>query len=265
MASAAPLNPNRFWLYCVAAAVIFFLILPIAVVVPVSFSDSKYLQFPPEAYSTRWYESYWNSSDWLRATRVSLTVAFCTVLLTVPLGTAAAYAMTSVSPRAARFLQIVLLLPMIVPGMLVAIGIFYIYIRFKLVNSLIGIVVAHTVLALPFAVMTVQAALQSFDFRQEQAAMSLGATRFGAFFRVTLPQIKAAVISSGLFVFIISLDEVVISLFIAGGENTVLTRRMFVALRDAVDPTVAAISTLLIGTTLLLLVALAVTRRGQRG
>src|SRR5690606_13372470 len=104
-------------------------------------------------------------------------------------------------------------------------------------------------LALPFAVMTVQAALQSFDFRQEEAARSLGATRLGAFFRVTLPQIRPSLISAALFVFIISLDEVVIGLFIAGGENTVLTRRMFAALRDAVDPTVAAISTLLIGTT----------------
>lgn len=264
MAVSAPPKQNRFWLYTVVVAVVVFLILPIAVVVPVSFSDSKYLQFPPEAYSTRWYESFWNSTDWLRATRVSLTVAFFTVLFSVPLGTAAAYAMTSVSPRAARVLQIVLLLPMVVPGMLIAIGIFYIYIRLNLVNTMVGIVIAHSVLALPFVVMTVQAALQSFDFRQEQAARSLGATRLGAFFRVTLPQIRASLIAAGLFAFIISLDEVVISLFIAGGENTVLTRRMFVALRDAVDPTVAAISTLLIGTTIVILAAFSLTRRERR-
>lgn len=258
---AAHISPlRRWWLVLLVAIILAFLILPVFIVVPVSFSDSKYLSFPPEAYSLRWYERYWNSSDWLSATRASLVAACLTTLVATPLGIATAYGMRGMSPRLAGMLQLVMLLPMVVPSILIAIGVFYIYIQVKLVNSMLGIVAAHTLLALPFVVLTMMAAFRTFDFRQEQAAMSLGATRFSAFMRVTLPQVKSSAISAGLFAFITSLDEVVVGLFVAGGPNTVLTRRMFVALRDAVDPTVAAISTLVIVLSLALLTASAFAR-----
>jgi putative spermidine/putrescine transport system permease protein len=252
---------RRWWLFLFVAAVITFLIVPIAVVIPVSFSDSKYLQFPPVAYSLRWYENFWHSPDWLAAARASLTAAVLTVIVATPVGVAAAYGINSFRPATARLAQLVLLLPMLVPSILIAIGIFYIYIRLRIVNSMAGIVIAHTVLALPFVVLTMLAAFHNFDFRQEQAAISLGASPFSAFIRVTLPQLKASVISAALFAFITSLDEVIVGLFVAGGENTVLTRRMFLALRDQVDPTVAAISTILIFISVAFLCALALLRR----
>lgn len=255
---------RRWWLVLLVAAILAFLILPVFIVVPVSFSDSKYLGFPPEAYSLRWYRNFWNSSEWISATRASLIAATLTTVIATPLGIATAYGMRGMPARLAGIVQIVMLLPMVVPGILIAIGIFYIYIQVKLVNSMPGIVAAHTLLALPFVVLTMQAAFSTFDFRQEQAAMSLGASRFSAFMRVTLPQVKSSVISAGLFAFIISLDEVVVGLFVAGGKNTVITRRMFVALRDAVDPTVAAISTLFIALSLALLTASAFARPGGR-
>ncbi len=251
---------RRWWLFILVGAAIVFLIVPIFVVIPVSFSDSKYMRFPPETYSIRWFANYWASSDWLNATRASLTAAVLTVLVATPLGVAAAYGMQFMRPKVARWAQLILLLPMLVPGVLIAIGVFYIYIRLRMVNTMAGIVIAHTVLALPFVVLTMLAAFRNFDFRQEQAAMSLGASRFSAFMRVTLPQLKVSVISSALFVFIISLDEVIVGLFVAGGENTVLTRKMFLSLRDYVDPTVAAISTLFIAVSITLLGALALMR-----
>lgn len=255
---------RRWWLVVVVAVILAFLILPVFIVVPVSFSDSKYLGFPPEAYSLRWYRNYWNSSEWLSATRASLVAATLTTIVATPLGIATAYGMRSLPGRLAGAVQVLMLLPMVVPGILIAIGIFYIYIQVKLVNSMFGIVAAHTLLALPFVVLTMQAAFATFDFRQEQAAMSLGAPRFSAFMRVTLPQVRSSVISAALFSFITSLDEVVVGLFVAGGQNTVITRRMFVALRDAVDPTVAAISTLFIALSLALLTASAFARRSRR-
>lgn len=254
---------RRWWLFVVTVAVVFFLIVPIFIVIPVSFSDSKYLRFPPEAYSLRWFENYWNSAEWLAATRTSLTAAFLTVLVATPLGTAAAYGLHSMRSRLTPWIQLVLILPMLVPGILIAIGVFYIYIRLKIVNTMFGIVLAHTLLALPFVVLMMQAAFRSFDFRQEQAAMSLGAPRLSAFLVVTLPQLRISVISAALFAFIISLDEVVIGLFVAGGSNTLLTRKMFVSLRDAVDPTVAAISTIFIVISVCLLASLAFLRRRQ--
>lgn len=254
---------RRWWLMVLVALVLFFLIAPIAVVIPVSFSDSKYLRFPPEAYSLRWYEAFATSRDWLASTRASLMAAFFTMLVVTPIGIAAAYAISAMPAARARWVQLVLLLPMLVPSILIGIGIFYIYIRVKMVNSMFGIVMAHTLLALPFVVLTMLASMRSFDFRQEQAAQSLGASRFSAFMRVTLPQLRLSAISSALFAFIISLDEIVVGLFIAGGANMVLTRRMFVALRDAVDPTVAAISSLFIFVSVVVvgLVALAGRRR----
>ena len=143
--------------------------------------------------------------------------------------------------------------PMIVPVILVAIAVFYVYVKLKLVNSLTGIVLAHSMLALPLVMLVVTSALKSYDMNQEMVARSLGASRARAFLSVTLPQIRFAVISGALLSFLTSFDEVVLSMFVSGGSNSTLTRNMFNALRDQIDPTIAAISTLMIVVTTVLL------------
>ena len=149
-----------------------------------------------------------------------------------------------------------MLTPIIVPVILVAIGVFYVYVKLKLVNSLTGIVLAHSMLAMPLVMMIVSSALKSFDMNQEMVARSLGASRARAFLTVTLPQIRFSVVSAALLSFLTSFDEVILALFVSGGDNSTLTRNMFNALRDQIDPTIAAISTLMIVvTTLLLLLA----------
>jgi putative spermidine/putrescine transport system permease protein len=254
---------RRLWLYMLVALVLAYLVAPIFIVVPVSFSASKYQEFPPRGYSLKWYVGYLGSADWLASTRTSLTAAVLTTLVATPAGVAAAYAINAFGTRLARLVLFLALLPAVVPAMLIAIGIFYVYIQVSLVNTMLGIVLAHTLLALPFVVITVLSGLRSFDLRQEMVARSLGAPRFGAFARVTLPQISASVVSGALFAFIISLDEVVVGLFVAGGDNMVLTRRMFVALRDALDPTIAAISTFFILVSVVVL-GIVVLTRGRR-
>src|SRR5262249_53479945 len=156
---------------------------------------------------------------WMAATRVSLTAALLTTALATPLGTAAAYCIHVAQARIAKLLRFVLLLPMVIPVILIGIGVFYVYIRVGLVNTLTGIVLAHTLLALPFVVVTVLSGLQTFDMRLEQVARSLGAPWLSAFLRVTLPRISPSVVSAALFCFIVSLDEVVIGLFVAGGDR----------------------------------------------
>jgi putative spermidine/putrescine transport system permease protein len=235
-----------YWLNPFAIVVVIFLLAPVFVVIPMSFSDSNYLEFPPRVWSLRWYHAYFDSREWMAATRTSLLAAFSTVLLATPIGFFAAYAIRNMAGRAGGILFGLLLLPQVAPVILLAIGVFFLYIRLHLVNSLIGIVLAHTALAVPFVVTTVSAGLKRFDFRLDQAARSLGASRLRAIRDVMLPQIRLSLIAGAIFAFVTSLDEVVVSLFIAGGDNTVLTRKMFLALRDQVDPTIAAISTLLI-------------------
>ncbi|QDL90539.1 ABC transporter permease [Paroceanicella profunda] len=258
---------GRLWLYLFAVLVLAFLVAPVLVVVPMSFSDSRYLRFPPEGFSLRWYETYFASLEWVGATLTSFKVAALVTLLATPVGVAAAYGLNQSGLRGARLVSLMLISPLIVPVIILAIGVFYLYARVDLVNTVTGLVLAHAALALPFVVVTTTSGLQQFDPAQERAARSLGASRWVAFRTVTLPQLRGPVISGALFAFITSLDEVVISVFIAGGENMTLPRRMFSGLRDQVDPTIAAISSMLILLSVLLLVVSVMLggRKGGRG
>lgn len=246
---------QRAWLYVVGILVLLFLILPVLIVIPMSFSDSRFLTFPPPSLSLRWYQAYIGSSEWMDATRVSLTVAVLTTALATPLGVAAAYALRVTEARFLRTIQLVLLMPLMVPIIIIAIGVFFVFAKLELVGTISGLVLAHALMATPFVVVTSLAGLRGFDMNQENVARSLGSHRFSAFLKVTLPQIKPSVVSGALFAFITSLDEVVIALFISGGDNSTITKRMFNALRDEIDPTIAAISSLLIVTSLSIVLA----------
>jgi len=247
---------QRLWLYGLAGLIMFVLVVPTLIVIPMSFSASQYLEFPPQHWSLRWYEHYLSSPAWIDATWTSLKAATLTMLLATPVGTMAAYGLFASRHRSAQFLFIMLITPIMVPVILIAIGAFYVFVQIKLVNSLIGLVFAHSILALPLVIIVVSSALKSFDINLEMAARSLGASRAKAFFTVTLPQIRFAVITSALLAFLTSFDEVIIALFVSGGDNSTLTRNMFNALRDQIDPTIASISTIMIAvSTALLLLA----------
>lgn len=149
--------------------------------------------------------------------------------------------------------MLVLMTPIMMPLILVGIGVFNVYVQFGLLNTLAGVVIAHSMLAVPLVVLVVASGLKSYDMNQEMAARSLGASRPRAFFLVTLPQIRFSVITAALLAFLTSFDEVIVALFVSGGQNSTLTRNMFLALRDQIDPTIAAISTVMIVVTSLLL------------
>lgn len=244
----------RLWLYAIALLVMLFLVVPTLIVIPMSFSASQYLEFPPREWSLRWYASYFASPSWMQATATSLKAAALTTLIATPLGTMAAYGLHAARWRHAGALTLLLLTPMVVPVILIGIGVFYAYVKLKLVNTLLGLALAHSMLAIPVVMMVVGSALKSFDLNQERVARSLGASRLRAFWLVTLPQIRFAVATGAVLAFLTSFDEVVVSLFISGGEHPTLTRNMFNALRDQVDPTIGAISTLIIAASSLLLV-----------
>jgi len=245
---------DRIWLYVLATIIMLLLVIPTFIVIPMSFSDSQYLEFPPSSWSTRWYDVYFESSKWMKATVTSLQVGTLTMLVATPLGTMAAYALFVSGHRLAKLVFMFLITPMIVPVILIAIGAFYAYGRVGLNNTITGLVLAHTALAIPLVMIIITAALRSYDLDQERVARSLGATRLNAFFTITLPQIKFSVVTASLLSFLTSFDEVIIAIFISGGSNATLTKHMFSALRDFIDPTIAAISTImvLISTVLLL-------------
>ena len=246
---------DRLWLYVVAAIIMLLLVIPTFIVIPMSFSDSQYLEFPPSTWSIRWYEEYFGSAKWMRATVTSLQVGILTMLVATPIGTLAAYALFVSGHRAARALFMFLITPMIVPVILIAIGAFYAYGRVSLNNTITGLVIAHTAMATPLVMIVVTAAFKSYDLNQERVARSLGASRPKAFFTVTLPQIKFSLVTSALLAFLTSFDEVIIAIFVSGGANATLTKHMFSALRDYIDPTIAAISTIMVLISSVLLIA----------
>ena len=230
----------------VVGLILLFLVLPIVVVMVVSFSSATYLTFPPPAFGLKWYEAYFSSADWLRPTWLSIWVAAVVVVLSTVLGTLAALGIARL-PNALRVVVAGLVLsPLIVPGIVVAIGIYYAFSRYGLVGSPVGLILAHTCLSVPFVVTSVSASLAGIDPRLGHAALSLGATPRATFFQVTLPLIRPGVLVGALFAFIHSFDELIVALFISGSGAVTLPRRMWDDLRFAIDPTIAAVSTLTI-------------------
>lgn len=245
---------QRLWLYLFAIVIMVLLVTPTLIVVPMSFSDSQYLEFPPEVWSTRWYKNYFGSPEWMQATATSLKAAFLTMLVATPIGVVAAYGLHASQLPYLRMAFVLLITPMMVPVVLIAIGAFYAYVKLNILYTLTGLVLAHTILAIPLVLIVTGSALKSFDMNQENAARSLGAPRWQAFLTITLPQIRFAVVTSALLSFLTSFDEVVIAMFISGGDNPTLTRNMFNALRDQIDPTIASISTIMIVITCVMMV-----------
>lgn len=248
-------------LWVLVALVLAYLVLPIAIVVPMSFSGTRFLTFPPPSLSLRWYEALFGNRAWMQAARTSLTVAVLTAAIATPMGVAAAYALNQGSSRLTRALQIMLLLPLMVPIIIVAVGVFLVYSQLGMLYTLPGLVLANIMLALPYVITSVLAGLRSFDMTQEMVARSLGMNRLRSFMAVTLPQIRPSVVSGALFAFIAALDETIVALFISGGQQQTLTKRMFVILRDEIDPTIAAVSSLLTMTSVLVMLLVVVVRR----
>lgn len=255
------LAARRAWLYLLVLAIMVFLLTPTLIVLPMSLSDARYLSFPPKSLSLQPFFSYFASIEWQSATRISLITATLTMILATTLGTAAAYALHNSQQRYLGLLRGLMMAPMIVPSIFIAIGLFFVYARLDLNNSIPGLVLAHTLLALPYVIINVGAGLKSYDMTQEHAACILGASRLRAFFDVTLPQIRFSVVSAAMLAFAVSLDEAVISLFISGGDSATLTKRMFSSLRSEIDPLIAVVATLM---TLLSIIMLAVSLTAQR-
>lgn len=243
--------PNRIlWVY--AIAVFAFLIVPLLIVVPVSFSSGMYLQFPPPGFSLHWYRDYFGDPQWIDATVLSIKIAACVVMLAVSIGTLAALAIVRLPFPGISIVRMILMTPLIVPSVVVAIAVYSVYVSFHLVGSFLGILLAHTIGALPFTIVLMVAGFQRIDPRLEEASYTMGASVGWTFWHVTLPILRPSLFAAAIFAFIASWDEVIMVIFIGGGAGTTLPLRMFNYLRTEINPTIAAVS------TLLLIVAIAV-------
>jgi len=230
-----------------------FMLLPILAIVPLSFNGVSYLSYPLRGLSWQWYAAVFAPTPWMPALWNSVTIGLATTVLATTVGTAAAYGLAYAAFPGKRLIAALLISPMVVPIVITALAVYLAFAQFGLVQSFSGLVLAHTVLAVPFVVITVGATLHGFDRNMVRAAASLGAGPLTAFRTVTLPLTAPGVLAGAVFAFVTSFDDVVVALFLAGPQQFTVPRRMFNALRDKLDPSIIALAVFLILVSVLLL------------
>jgi ABC-type spermidine/putrescine transport system permease subunit II len=242
-------------LWGVTGAVWAYLVLPALVIVPLSFSSTEYLTFPPRGFSLHYYVAFFTSSRWTGALLLSLRVAIAVVVTSMILGTCAAYALVRRRPKYSGALYLALVLPMVVPSIAYAVGYYYLATRLGIVGTALGLICAHIALALPFVVITVSAALGGLNPDFERASSSLGASPLRTFRYVLWPLMLPGLLASALFAFLVSFDELIVAIFVTGLHAT-LPKMLWDGIRFELNPIVAAVSSLLIFlSALLVLVA----------
>lgn len=252
--------------------VLLFLILPILVIIPLSFNAEPYFTFnegmlslDPDAYSLKWYREIWHEDKWLLAIQNSFYIGFMATIIATVLGTTAAIGLSNSRMPFQRMIMALLLSPMIVPLIITAAGMFFFYTQLDIAGSYIGVILAHAALGTPFVVITVNAALAGFDYSLVRASLGMGAKPVYTFFKVIMPLIRPGVISGALFAFVTSFDEVIVVLFLAGPEQRTIPRQMFSGLREEINPTILAVATLLVLISALLLLTMEYLRaRGEK-
>ncbi|MDP5084775.1 MAG: ABC transporter permease [Yoonia sp.] len=259
---------GHYGLRVTAFVVLIFLMLPIIVIMPLSFNAEPFFTFTegmlsldPEAYSMRWYQAIVDDQKWLIAIRNSFVVGIAAALIATILGTMAAVGLASPWMPYKRVITALLLSPMIIPLIIIAAGMFFFYTQFNLVGTFTGLIIAHAALGVPFVIITVTATLSGFDRSLYVAGLSLGASPIKVFWDVVIPLIRPGVISGGLFAFVTSFDEVVLVLFLAGPEQRTIPRQMFSGLREQINPTILAVATLLVVLSAAMLFTLEALRR----
>ena len=245
---------ERVWFYSLrilCGLILLFLILPVLVIVPLSFNSGSFLVYPLQGFSLHWYQDFFASAEWMRALKNSIIVAPAATVLAMVFGTLAAIGLTRGDFPGKSLVMALVISPMVVPVVIIGVASYLFF-----ANSFTSLILVHAVLGVPFVIITVSATLQGFNYNLVRAAASLGASPLLAFRRVTLPLIAPGVISGALFAFATSFDEVVVTLFLAGPEQATLPRQMFSGIRENLSPTIAAAATLLIAFSVLLLLTL---------
>jgi putative spermidine/putrescine transport system permease protein len=243
------------------ALTVFYLLAPTLVIVPMSFTEARILSFPPEGFSVQWYQRMLTDRQWSTGITNSLQVAVLTAIVATVLGTLAALGISRGRFPGRSLVNALALSPLIVPVVVIAIGMFGLFVQWRIAGSLFGLVLAHTALALPFVIVNVTTSLQTMDRNLELAAANLGADPRRSFLHITLPIILPGVAAGAIFSFITSWDEVVVAIFMTSTRFRTLPVEMWEQVRQVVDPTVAAVSTTLLVVTTALLLLLVVVRR----
>lgn len=256
-------RPIAWWLKATVVFVGFWLIVPILIVVPLSFAKQPSFVFPPRELGFNNYAKFFTDSDWIGSLLVSVRLAIAVAVVSTVLGVLASFGLTRGRFRGRSAIQAFLLMPIVTPGIVVAIVVYAFFIKLHIVGSWLAFTLAHTLIAIPFVIVTVSSALSTFDRRLELAAASLGASPLRTMLRITIPIVRPAIMSGAVFAFVTSFDEVVIALFIQSPTLYTLPVMMWRSITSEIDPTIAAASTLLIVVTTALILIPQLVRRSS--
>lgn len=260
-----PIDLGRLALDLAAGSVIVFLLLPTLVIVPMSFGEASFVQFPPRGLTLKWYAEYFGDADWMAATWFSLKTALGTTITATVIGTLASVALVRGRLPGASAVQVLTLAPLIVPHIVLAVALYLVFAPLGLTGTFPGFLLAHTMLSVPFVVLTVSAALQRLDPSLELAALNCGASRGRAFFHVVLPNIASGVAAGAVFAFLASFDEATVAFFISGVEGKTITRKLFEDIDYDLTPVIAAASTVMMLVSLALMAGVEILRtRAER-
>jgi putative spermidine/putrescine transport system permease protein len=251
------------WLKATVVFVGFWLIVPVLIVIPLSFAKQPSFAFPPKELGLNNYVKFFTDSRWIGSFSVSVRLAFVVAIISTVLGVLASFGLTRGRYRGKSAIQGLLLLPIVTPGIVVAIAVYALFIKMHIVGSWLAFILAHTLIALPFVIVTVSSALSTFDRKLELAAASLGANPLNTMLRVTLPVIRPGILSGAVFAFVTSFDEVVVALFIQSPTLRTLPTMMWQSVTSEIDPTIAAASTLVIVVTTILILTPQLARRSS--
>ena len=244
-----------------AWVLLMFLVLPALIAIPVSLTPKRFLSMPKGEFSLRHFEKLFTSEDWLSSFGQSAVIASSTSFLATVLGTLCAIGLWRISSKYSEVVRAFLLLPLIIPQIISAMAFYRLWIPMGLLDSYSGLIIAHTILAAPMVLITVSASLANFDPKLEQASRNLGASNWTTMRRVILPSVRPGVMAGALFAFILSWDEIVVTLFISKFKVYTLPRRMWNGIRENTDPTVAAAAVVLIAITIIAFVVSALISR----
>ena len=242
--------------------VVFFLLAPLVAILPLAFTDSIFLNYPIPGFSMRWFEQLVTDDSWRRSILNSLVIGGGTTILATVLGTVGALGLRGKRMSLTfGLIRTVFLLPMVVPAVVLGVGMQLVFSQYGLTNTYVGVIIAHTVLAVPFVVVNVLASLQGINERLEHAAASMGAAPHVVLRTITLPLALPGIVTGAVFAFATSLDEVVLTLFVAGPNQRTLARQMFSTLRENISPAIAAAAFVFIAGTVIIAAAVNLTRR----
>jgi len=238
------------WLYVFCCLVALYIMLPVIIVAVMSFSGGDFLEFPPSKLSLRWYKAFFQSSEWLQAAWNSTRIALGVVAISVILGLLAALGITNRGMKRRKVFNTVLMIPLIIPPIIVAVAMYMTFGKWGLLGTYPGVLIGHACMVTPFVLILISSSLYGLDSRLYDAARVLGASHFRAIRLVVLPLIKPAIFSSILFAFIVSFDEVIISVFLVSTKTVTLPKMMFDSLRFEITPIISSISTMLVALTI---------------